>query len=207
MHAMGSKESGRSISLSSAFLTLSLVAGCAAISPPPPPVAPDAAARVEETDATRARRSPFTEPPGAFFAVVTQANITTTICVSGWTATVRPSTSFTQALKKLMLSRAGLDPKAAIQYELDHFIPLAIGGHPRSEDNLWLQRWDGEWNARIKDRLERRLQVMVCAGQITLHTARVAVQDDWHTAYRKYVAADAAVLHREIEMDEAEVVE
>ncbi len=44
-----------------------------------------------------------------------QANIETTICVSGWTATVRPSTSFTQALKKLMLSRVGLDPKDAIK--------------------------------------------------------------------------------------------
>jgi hypothetical protein len=45
-----------------------------------------------------------------------------------------------------------------------------VGGHPRAEDNLWLQRWDGAWNARVKDRLERRLQVMVCAGEIDLYT-------------------------------------
>jgi hypothetical protein len=138
---------------------------------------------------------------------VTQANISSTICVSDWTATVRPPTSYTQALKRRMLVRAGIDPKEAVVYELDHFIPLAIGGHPRSEDNLWLQRWDGEWNARIKDRLERKLQVMVCAGQITLQTARTAVQDDWHAAYKTYVAADPSRIRRGMEMDEEEVVE
>jgi len=60
--------------------------------------------------------------------------------VSGWpwlamwlsrTATVRPATSFTQALKGTMMTPAGLNPKDAIKYEPDHFVPLAIGGHPR----------------------------------------------------------------------------
>jgi len=63
------------------------------------------------------------------------------------------------------------------------------------------------WNARIKDRLERRLQVMVCAGEITLHTARTAIQHDWHAAYRKYVAADPSALPRGMELEEDEVVE
>jgi hypothetical protein len=128
-----------------------------------------------------ARRSPFKEPPGVSFAEVTQANIATTICVSGWTVTVRPATSYTQGLKRLMMRRAGMDPKDAVAYELDHFVPLAIGGHPRSEDNLWLQRWDGAWNARVKDRLERRLQVVVCAGQI-MHSPRPGLLDPQRTA-------------------------
>lgn len=109
-------------------------------------------------------RSPLAEPPGALLADVTQANIRTTICVSGWTATVRPSTSFTQHLKQLMLARAGLNPADSLAYELDHFVPLALGGSPRSEDNLGLQSWVGEWSARIKDRLERKLQVMGLRG-------------------------------------------
>ena len=86
-----------------------------------------------------ARRSPFEEPPGAYSSDVTQSNIATTICIPGWTATVRPSTSFTQGVKRLMLRRASLDPADAIKYELDHYVPLAIGGHLRSGDNLWLQ--------------------------------------------------------------------
>jgi hypothetical protein len=121
------------------------------------------------------------EPPGAFLADVTQGSMATTICVSGWTATVRPSTSFTQALKRLMMSRAGMDPKDAVKYELDHFVPLALGGHPGSEDNLWLPRWDGAWNARVKDRLERRLQVVVCAGHI-MHSPRPGLPDPQRTA-------------------------
>ena len=100
-----------------------------------------------------------------------------------------------------------MDPKDAISYELDHFVPLAIGGDPRSVDNLWLQRWDGEWNARVKDRLERRMQLMVCAGAITLHAARVAVQSDWHAAYRKYVAPDRSVVPRGSGLEGDEVIE
>jgi hypothetical protein len=71
--------------------------------------------------------------------------------------------------------RAGLDRAEAVKYELDHFVPLAIGGHPRSEDNLWLQSWVGAWNARVKDRLERRLQVICksAAGSFRRGAARL----------------------------------
>jgi hypothetical protein len=181
-----------------------LLAGCVT-TPPPAPAGPSSSP--PQLAAPAQERSPSKEPPGAFFADVTHANITTTICVPGWTATVRRSTSFTLALTRTMMIRAGLDPKNAIKYELDHFVPLAIGGHPRSEDNLWLQSWDGDWNARVKDRLERRLQVMVCAGQITLQSARQAVQSDWHAAYRQYVPSDARPAPRGMDIEEEEVVE
>lgn len=184
-----------------------LLTACASVAPEPSPVTPQLpTAQPAERSAPPTRRSPFTEPPGAFFADVKQGNVAETICVPGWTATVRPSTSFTQGLKKVMLARAGLPAADAVKYELDHFVPLAVGGHPSSEDNLWLQRWDGAWNARVKDRLERRLKVMVCAGEITLHTARTAIQHDWHAAYRKYVAADPSIAPREIALEEEEVV-
>lgn len=107
-------------------------------------------------------RSPFEEPPGALSTAVDQANIATTICVAGWTATVRPATSYTQAIRRNMLAQVGAPASEASQYELDHFVPLALGGNPTSLDNLWLQRWLGPWNAHIKDRLERKLQVLVC---------------------------------------------
>ncbi len=182
---------------------VALAAGCASIERPAatPPTLPAATRAAPEV------RSPFTEPPGVFSVDVVQANVSTTICVPGWTATVRPPTSYTQALKRTMLSRVGVDPKNAIVYELDHFVPLAIGGHPRSEDNLWLQRWDGEWNARVKDRLERRLQLMVCAGALTLDAARSAVRSDWRAAYRQYVAPDPSQVPRGMELEEDAVVE
>lgn len=183
-----------------AVVALFVVTGCSTI-------APSLGAPIgQEGKAPTDGRSPFEEPPGVLFADVTQANIVATICVSGWTATVRPTTSFTQGLKKLMLTRASVDPSDAALYKLDHFVPLALGGHPRAEDNLWLQRWDGVWNARIKDRLERRLQVMVCAGQITLRTARTAVQHDWQAAFRKYIGANSPANLLGFESEE-EVVE
>jgi hypothetical protein len=174
-------------------LSLWLVAALTACSSAPtlPPAAREGPQELGERGPVAApQRSPLVEPPGALLADVNQANIQTTICASGWTAMVRPSTSFTQHLKQLMLARAGLKPADSITYELDHFVPLALGGSTWSEDNLWLQSWVGEWSAPIKDRLERRLQVMVCAGRLTLRSARAAIQRDWKAAYLKYVAAD-----------------
>ena len=167
---------------------------------------PPAASSTEEASSS-ARRSPLKEPPGVYFAEVTQDTIQTTICVSGWTATIRPSTSFTNGLKQLMLSRAGLSSGDASNYELDHYVPLALGGHPRSEDNLWLQPWNGTWSAKVKDRLERRLQVMVCAGEVTLHAAQQAIQKGWRAAYRKFVAVDPLAISQGMESEDDEVVE
>jgi hypothetical protein len=49
-------------------------------------------------------------------------------------------------------------------------------------DNLWLQSWEGEWSAKVKDRLERKLQVMVCSGKLALSAARTAIQKNWKSA-------------------------
>jgi hypothetical protein len=51
-----------------------------------------------------------------------------------------------------LLRDQGLPAADTTKYELDHFIPLALGGHPRKPENLWLQLWDGQWGARTKDR-------------------------------------------------------
>jgi hypothetical protein len=45
--------------------------------------------------------------PGATWSRVTQGNIHSTICKSGWTATVRPSESYTEALKRSQLRLYG----------------------------------------------------------------------------------------------------
>jgi hypothetical protein len=43
---------------------------------------------------------------------------------------------------------------------------------------------------------------MVCAGEISLHAARLAVQRDWHAAYREYVADDPTAVPRALEQEE-----
>jgi hypothetical protein len=120
---------------------------------------------------------------GALNPDVAQGTIAQTICVAGYTKSVRPATSFTNGVKALLLKRAGLDPSTATDYELDHIIPLALGGHPRKLDNLELQPW-GE--ATRKDRIEVKLQCLVCSGQVALADAQREIVDDWEAAYHRY---------------------
>jgi hypothetical protein len=120
---------------------------------------------------------------------VTQATIKQTICVPRWTDTVRPPTSYTTPLKLKLLQDHDLPAADASKYELDHFVPLALGGNPRSPDNLWLQPWEGEWGAETKDRLEVKLKNLVCAGKLTLDQARTAIRTNWIEAFKKFVGA------------------
>lgn len=76
----------------------------------------------------------------------------------------------------------------ASSYELDHRVPLALGGHPRNLRNLELQPWGGEAGARKKDRIERRLQVLVCSGKVRLRAAQQAMYFDWQEAYARYLS-------------------
>jgi hypothetical protein len=52
-----------------------------------------------------------THTPGARYYKVTQATIGKTVCVKGWTATIRPPASYTSALKRTQLA-AWLTPTA-----------------------------------------------------------------------------------------------
>jgi len=115
----------------------------------------------------------------ALNAAVSDATIGGTICLSGYTKSVRPPTSYTKRVKAARLSEAGIAQTRAREFELDHIVPLALGGHPRNPSNLALQPWDGEHGAKMKDILERRLQELVCSGQVTLIDARLCIAQDW----------------------------
>ena len=106
--------------------------------------------------------------PGWYNPFVSQGNISSTICVSGYTATVRPSYSYTKALKQMELKFRRM-PGTVSDYELDHFIPLELGGNPYDTRNLWLEAWAG---ANKSDPYENALHKQVCNGSITLKQAR-----------------------------------
>ena len=115
---------------------------------------------------------------------VTPATLGQTICRAGYTRTVRPSTSFTNGIKKRLLREQSMDFEAGKGgYELDHIIPLALGGHPRNVHNLTLQPWEGPYGAKRKNRLEVKLQCLVCSGEVALYEAQDAIWLDWKTAY------------------------
>jgi hypothetical protein len=118
---------------------------------------------------------------------VTPATLTQTVCRPGYTKTVRPSTSFTNGIKKRLLREQGLDFEVDKgSYELDHIVPLALGGHPRNLNNLMLQPWEGPNSAKRKDRLEVKLQCLVCGGDVALDAAQEAIWSDWRAAYAVY---------------------
>jgi hypothetical protein len=124
--------------------------------------------------------------PGFLNPAVTQANIKTTICVSGYTTTIRPSASYTTKLKLKQMNDLHLPGKAS-DYEEDHLISLEIGGNPTNPLNLWPQAWVGTYNAHNKDQLENKMKKLVCNGTVTLDFAQKAVAKDWISAYKTYV--------------------
>lgn len=132
--------------------------------------------------------------PGVTNPDVTQANIHSTICVSGWTATVRPSSSYTTSLKERQLA-SGYAYKGDTNtgdYEEDHLISLELGGSPDAEANLWPEPYATTTGARTKDKVENRLHQMVCSGTITLAKAQQAIAKNWFTAYQLYVGVAPA---------------
>ena len=128
--------------------------------------------------------------PGVLNKDVTQANISTTVCKSGWTATIRPTVTYTNKLKEEQLKTTYL-PYTKIwgtemsAYEEDHLISLQLGGDPKDPKNLFPQPYAGN-NARKKDVVETALKRLVCSGTIKLKDAQKAILN-WPVAYKKYV--------------------
>ena len=87
-----------------------------------------------------------------------------------------------------ILRRYGLPPGAHPDYEIDHLIPLCLGG---SDDpsNFWPQprrSLEATWNAEAKDRRERLMCNLICNGLIDIATAQQAFATDWIAAYHTY---------------------
>jgi hypothetical protein len=125
--------------------------------------------------------------PGAIDPAITQQNILTTVCVKGYTKTVRPPANYTNKLKKEQIFLYGYADMDPTHYEEDHLIPLSIGGNPNAPLNLWPQPRISEWNAEKKDILELKLQKLVCSGEVPLDQARHEIALDWIATYKKYV--------------------
>jgi hypothetical protein len=125
--------------------------------------------------------------PGAINPDVTQANIYATICMRGWTRTVRPPAEYTYRLKRKQLREWVYVDQQTRDYEEDHLIPLELGGSPTAPQNLWPEPWHGPWNAHVKDRLENYLHEQVCAGRMPLEEARREIAEDWIAAFVRYL--------------------
>ena len=106
--------------------------------------------------------------PGSLNPGVTQATIGTTICVQGWTKTIRPPVAYTNALKLRQMQAYGeRGPPSA--YQEDHLISLELGGNPTDPGNLWPEPYP---RAADVDKIENELNDKVCSGHLTLAEAQ-----------------------------------
>lgn len=160
---------------------------------PPPTTTSSAAAPLTSSPAVSPPVIDAGEPnraltPGHAFATATTAQI----CVSGYSASVRNVTEDTR--KAVFTSYAIAYPPPSGAYELDHLIPLELGGD-NTAANLWPQVYHGAGSADVKDHLENHLHDLVCAGQLDLPTAQQAIAGDWMAAAAQYnpVGATARV--------------
>ena len=125
-----------------------------------------------------------TMTPGAVDQHVTLADICT-----GRTRERRHVSSATRAK---VLQDYNVKDAASVGMELDHLVPLALGG-ANTADNLWPQPAP---DYAIKDRLEVEMQRRVCAAYRTLLPAEAAavlvqeqreIAEDWVAAERRYL--------------------
>lgn len=116
--------------------------------------------------------------PGSIDPRVTQANIKQTICVSGYTSTVRPPVAVTNKIKTDRMKAYGYTDSPT-NYELDHLISLEIGGNPSDPANLWPEPYHIPQGAHQKDQVENLLHKRICSGQITLQEAQKEISNNW----------------------------
>jgi len=111
-------------------------------------------------------------PPDMLNSAVTQATVGTTICVAGYTATIRPSTSITNRIKVHQLAAYGYGKVTPGSFEEDHVIALELGGAAAAPANLYPEPLA---IAGQDDALENALHRQVCSGRLTLAAAQVQV--------------------------------
>ena len=124
--------------------------------------------------------------PGATNPAVTQATIDSTICVSGYTSSIRPSSSVTYPEKRASMTAYGQSGSTSA-FEYDHLVSLEVGGAANAAANLFPEPLLGPYGARVKDRLENRLHSLICSKTIPLAQAHTEEATNWIAAYNKYV--------------------
>ena len=142
--------------------------------PPPtsPPTATAAPAGVALPDP---RRTPGETFPGA---TVGQ------ICTSGYSSSVRHVEH--QQYVDVYAAYGVPYPEPSGTYELDHLIPLELGGD-NSDANLWPEPASPTPGFHQKDDLENRMHDLVCAGRLDLYEAQREIATNWYAAYVRYL--------------------
>jgi hypothetical protein len=121
--------------------------------------------------------------PGAIFPDATADQI----CKPGYSSSVR---NVPAEVSRAVYAEYGISDRSPGQYEVDHLVPLEIGG---SNDiaNLWPEAAEPPPGFHEKDRVENYLHDQVCAGHIQLFEAQRMAATDWVAVYESLPATSA----------------
>jgi hypothetical protein len=113
----------------------------------------------------------------------TNATLAATVCSPGWAGTQRVDTS---KIKTQAMHAYGEPASLRPTVELDHLIPLELGG-ANDVSNLWPEISDepGQGFRNSKDQVENNLKEAVCAHHIAIADAQNAIATNWTTAETK----------------------
>jgi hypothetical protein len=75
-------------------------------------------------------------------------------------------------------------PQARGAFEVDHLIPLELGG-ANTIENLWAEPANPKPGFHQKDRVENYLHKQVCSGTMTLDEAQKVIATDWLGVWEK----------------------
>lgn len=128
--------------------------------------------------------------PGAVDPEVTQETLKESVCKQthfSWTEGHMPPRSFLETAEKEQLKLYGYADENLRHYQMDHLIPLSLGGHPTDLRNIWPQLLISRWSARRKDYLEEIMHTKVCKGELSLKDAQEQIRTNWIDAYSRYV--------------------
>jgi hypothetical protein len=120
--------------------------------------------------------------PGALNPAVTQSTIGSTICVSGYSESVRPSEHITDK-EKLASMAAYSDSGSPTGLEYDHLVSLELGGAANDPRNLWPEPGA---SPNPKDSVENALHRLVCSGEMPLARAQKVIAMGWVAYYRSH---------------------
>jgi hypothetical protein len=121
--------------------------------------------------------------PGAVFNVTAAQ-----ICVSGYSQSVR---DVSESTKNQVYASYGITAHAPGQYEVDHFIPLELGG---SNDitNLFPEAAEPKPGFHEKDKVENYLHDQVCSGKIILQQGQEMIRQDWVKVYNSIGSSEVS---------------
>ena len=155
-----------------------------------PPLAQAAAAKTPSTQTVSLAPSSTKAGPAYVYpnpSLTPGAVLTTdasTICTPGYASGVRDVST---ATKEQVYAEYGVSyPQPLGAYEVDHFIPLEIGG---SNDitNLWLEPATPTPGFHQKDQFENFEHGQVCNGTISVAEAQSRMVSDWYLYWEEEV--------------------